>query len=120
LDRWSNRSASLSLKQRCASNAYEEVLKKYPRASTRQVPHPEELPSLAVAQVLRLQTRLGDLHATDLNSLRRAYTTLAQHVQVFACAQRGTPAILAVLQLRDQLHVVIAMLCVTRRRLSEK
>lgn len=32
-------------------------------------------------QVQRLQEKLGDLHATDINSLRRAYKTLTQHVE---------------------------------------
>ncbi|EFJ40435.1 hypothetical protein VOLCADRAFT_108156 [Volvox carteri f. nagariensis] len=32
-------------------------------------------------QVNALEVKLGDLHATDVSSLRRAYKTLAQHVQ---------------------------------------
>ncbi len=37
--------------------------------------------SCATPQVLSLQKKLDALHATDVNDLRRAYTTLRQHVQ---------------------------------------
>ncbi|KXZ41296.1 hypothetical protein GPECTOR_572g614 [Gonium pectorale] len=32
-------------------------------------------------EVAALESKLGDLHATDVSSLRRAYKSLAQHVQ---------------------------------------
>ncbi|KAL6764491.1 hypothetical protein V8C86DRAFT_2476510 [Haematococcus lacustris] len=33
------------------------------------------------AQLKDLQQKLGDLHCTDVNALRRAYTSLSQHVK---------------------------------------
>jgi hypothetical protein len=45
-------------------------------------------------QVLRLQRKLGELHATDLNALRRAYVTLCQHVEALEGEARGMAAAL--------------------------
>lgn len=45
-------------------------------------------------QVSRLQHRLGALHATDLNSLRRAYAALCQHVEALEGEASGMTAAL--------------------------
>jgi len=42
-------------------------------------------PAPPSSQVLFLQTKLGELHATDLVALRRAHATLAQHAGALQC-----------------------------------
>jgi len=39
--------------------------------------------------VERLQQQLGELHCTDLNSLRRAYRTLCQHIEALEQESEG-------------------------------
>ena len=51
-------------------------------------------------QLLALEKKLGSLHATDVNSLRRAYRTLAQHVTALELESRHIPNLLSQLETR--------------------
>ncbi|GLI59379.1 hypothetical protein VaNZ11_001244, partial [Volvox africanus] len=46
------------------------------------------------AEVLALEAKLGDLHATDVSSLRRAYKSLAQHVQALDVETKHLPSLM--------------------------
>lgn len=49
-------------------------------------------------QLERLQRRLGELHATDLNALRRAYRSLCQHVSALEGEAQGLGAAVEILE----------------------
>ncbi|GLC42684.1 hypothetical protein PLESTB_001127000 [Pleodorina starrii] len=54
----------------------------------------EEQVQILLGEVNALESKLGDLHATDVSSLRRAYKSLAQHVLVLDVETKHLPALL--------------------------
>ena len=65
-------------------------------------------PPTACLQVDRLQRRLGELHGGDYNSLRRAYTTLCQHVAALEAEAAGVGADCAALEVEPFSREVVA------------
>mmetsp|Transcript_26066 Transcript_26066/g.56917 ORF Transcript_26066/g.56917 Transcript_26066/m.56917 type:complete len:174 (+) Transcript_26066:149-670(+) len=50
------------------------------------------------AQIHALEKKLGDLHCTDVNHLRRAYTTLTQHAQALDIESKHLSNLISELQ----------------------
>ncbi len=77
-------------------------------------------------QVKRLQQELGDAHAADYNTLKRAYVTLVQHFRALqieaqachlpSCETRNAQGVSPGSISRQTLHILHAVGCASHRR----
>ena len=79
--------AAASVQPGCSAAAANPAINAAAAAPLLRVPPPGQ-----TCQVLRLQRKLGELHTGDFNALRRAYTSLCQHVVALEEEAKGMVA----------------------------